>query len=228
MHIGLIGGIGPAATAVYYERIVRVFAAAEMPLHLTIGHTSVQNLSRNSSGGFADRQAIEYKRIAEQLAAAGADLIAITSMGGHFCVKEFVPISPLPVVEGPAAVAAYFKGQSNQRSNQRIGIIGTGNVMRSRLYGALSDLDVVTPIGEALDRVNDDYIAIAIAGSANDEQRERLLAAGSDLIQTQGAQVVLLGGTDLSLAYTGASLDFPVLDSALIHADAISQAAMKT
>lgn len=223
MHIGLIGGIGPAATAIYYERIVRVFAAAEMPLHLTIGHTSVQELSRNSSGGFADRQAAEYRRIAEQLAAAGADLVAITSMGGHFCAKEFVPTSPLPVVEGPAAVAAYFKRQSNQR----VGILGTGTVMRSRLYGALSDLDVVVPLGDALDRVNDDYIAIAIAGSASDEQRERLLAAGSDLVQTQGAQVVLLGGTDLSLAYTGASLDFPVLDSALIHADAIAQVAME-
>ena len=111
MHIGLIGGIGPAATAVYYERLVETFAAADMPLHLTIGHTSVRELARNSSGGFAEKQAIEYKRIAEQLAAAGADAIAITSMGGHFCVEEFLSISPLPLINGPEAVAAYLKGQ---------------------------------------------------------------------------------------------------------------------
>jgi aspartate racemase len=36
MHIGLIGGIGPAATVFYYERMVRAFAAVEQPLHLTI------------------------------------------------------------------------------------------------------------------------------------------------------------------------------------------------
>jgi aspartate racemase len=28
MHIGLIGGIGPAATEFYYRRLVRAFAAA--------------------------------------------------------------------------------------------------------------------------------------------------------------------------------------------------------
>ncbi|PON10327.1 aspartate/glutamate racemase family protein, partial [Candidatus Entotheonella serta] len=43
MHIGLIGGIGPAATVFYYERIVQAFAAAEQPLHLTIGHTSAHD-----------------------------------------------------------------------------------------------------------------------------------------------------------------------------------------
>ena len=39
MHIGLIGGIGPAATAFYYQRIVQLFALAAVPLDLTIAHT---------------------------------------------------------------------------------------------------------------------------------------------------------------------------------------------
>jgi len=46
MHIGLIGGIGPAATIFYYERIVQAFAAAQQPLHLTMAHTSAQQLAR--------------------------------------------------------------------------------------------------------------------------------------------------------------------------------------
>ena len=99
--------------------------------------------------------------------------------------------------------------------------------MRTRLYGALSELNVVVPEGEAFDRVHEDYIAIATAGVSNDAQRERLLTAGTDLVAGQGAQVVLLGGTDLSLAYRGANVVFPVLDSAIIHADAIAQRAMK-
>ena len=75
MHIGLIGGIGPAATVFYYEQIVAAFARADRPLQLTIGHTSALELSRNVSAGRADVQAREFNRIAGQLAAAGADVV---------------------------------------------------------------------------------------------------------------------------------------------------------
>jgi aspartate racemase len=77
-----------------------------------------------------------------------------------------------------------------------------------------------------LSQVNDDYMAMAIAGTASPAQRERLLGAGQRLVHDQGAEVVLLGGTDLNLVYGGASLDFPVIDSAMVHADAIVRAAL--
>ncbi len=217
MHIGLIGGIGPAATVFYYERIERAFAAANRPLHLTIGHTSALELSRNVAAGRAHEQAAEFNRVTVQLAAAGADAVVITSMGGHFCAKEFAAQSPLPIINGPASVASYLK----QAGIRRIGILGTRIVMQSGLYDALRAHDPVAPIGEALSQVNDDYIAVAIAGSATPDQRERLLAAGDALVRDQGAEAVLLGGTDLNLVYDGAGFDYPVVDSAVAHVDAI-------
>jgi aspartate racemase len=220
MHIGLIGGIGPAATVFYYERIVQAFAAAEQPLHLTIAHTSAQNLSRNAAAGRAAEQAAEFNRVTVQLAAAGADVVVITSMGGHFCAKEFAALSPLPMVNGPDAVADYLK----QKGIRRIGILGTRVVMETCLYGALSGLDPVTPAGDDLTRVNDNYVAMAIAGAATPDQRERLLAAGKSLVRDQGAEAILLGGTDLNVVYNGVALDFPVIDSALVHVDAIVSA----
>ena len=36
MHIGLIGGIGPAATVAYYERLTRIVREAGGRLELTI------------------------------------------------------------------------------------------------------------------------------------------------------------------------------------------------
>jgi aspartate racemase len=38
MHIGLIGGIGPAATEFYYRNLVRAHVAANCVLDLTIVH----------------------------------------------------------------------------------------------------------------------------------------------------------------------------------------------
>lgn len=189
MHIALIGGIGPAATVFYYDRIVRAYDAAQQKLELTIAHTSARMLSANVNSGRAEEQATEYLRVTRQLAAAGAHAVAITSMGGHFCVREFAAISPLPIINGPMAVADRLKASRLQR----IGILGTRIVMQTALYGWLRDLDPVVPAGALLEQVNDDYVAIAIAGQANAEQRRRLLDAGGRLIEKEGASAILLG-----------------------------------
>ncbi len=222
MHIGLIGGIGPAATVFYYERIVQAFVEAEQPLYLTIAHTSAHALSRNVAAGRADLQAAEFNRVTGQLAAAGVDVVVITSMGGHFCANEFAALSPLPMINGPEAVAAYLK----QQGVQRVGILGTRVVMQTGLYGALSELELVVPMGNDLAQVNDDYVAMAVVGTATPGQRERLLRAGEHLVRDQGAEVVLLGGTDLNLVYDSATLDFRVVDSAMVHVEAVVNAAL--
>jgi len=222
MHIGLIGGIGPAATVIYYDRIVRAFAAAGQTLNLTIGHSSAAMLSRNNSEGRVDDQAAEFVRITRQLEAAGADRVVITSMGGHFCAAEFAALSPLPMISGPEAVARYCK----REGIRRIGILGTRVVMQTALYGALEPFGPVAPLGDELDQVHTDYITMAVAGAASDDQRERLLEAGRKLAHEQGAQAVLLGGTDLSLVYSGAIVDFRVIDSADVHADAVATEAL--
>jgi aspartate racemase len=224
MHIGLIGGIGPAATVFYYDRIVKAFDAAQQKLELTIAHTSARMLSANVNAGRADEQAAEYLRVTRQLVAAGAHAVAITSMGGHFCVREFAAISPLPIINGPMAVADRLKALGLHR----VGILGTRIVMQTALYGSLRDLAPVVPARAQLEQVNDDYVAIAIAGQANAEQRQRLLDAGDRLIQKEGASAILLGGTDLNLVFDETlEPGYPVIDSAAVHADAIVAAALK-
>jgi len=222
MHLGLIGGIGPAATIFYYDRIVRAFAAANRTPELTIVHTSARTLSRNAATGNVAEQVAEYERVTRRLAAAGADVVVITSMGGHFCASEFAAVSPLPLIAGPAAVAEHLR----QRGTRRVGILGTRVVMETRLYGALSDLEPVVPIGDALGQVNDDYVGMAIAGTPTPEQRARLLAAGRALVREQEAEAILLGGTDLNLVYDESVVDVPVIDSAEVHVAAIVREAL--
>ena len=98
--------------------------------------------------------------------------------------------------------------------------------MQTGLYDALRAHDPVSPIEDDLSRVNDDYIAVAIAGKATPEQRERLLSAGDALVREQGADAVLLGGTDLNLVYDGTGFDHPVIDSAAVHVESIVERAL--
>ena len=90
MHIGLIGGIGPAATLVYYDRLTRRVRAAGGRLELTIVQASVDELIANVIADRRDDQARVYAVLIDRLRAAGAACAAITSLGGHFCFPETV------------------------------------------------------------------------------------------------------------------------------------------
>jgi aspartate racemase len=47
MHIGLIGGIGPAATEFYYRDLIDRHAKSGTRLELTIANAEVRDLSQN-------------------------------------------------------------------------------------------------------------------------------------------------------------------------------------
>ncbi|TAJ92811.1 MAG: aspartate/glutamate racemase family protein [Reyranella sp.] len=216
MHIGLIAGIGPAATDFYYRGLIERHVAGGVPLDLTMAHADVREMSRNLVGRNPKRQAEIFAGLVDRLKAAGAQAAAITSMGGHFCVNELMAISALPVLNAiPAVDAALARGRF-----RRIGILGTRTVMETRLYGGIPSVEVVPTEGAALDQVHETYVAMATIGHLTEAQRQVFFEAGRALC-ARGAEAIMLGGTDLFLAFAGHDPGFPVIDCADIHVDAI-------
>jgi len=216
MHIGLIGGIGPAATEFYYRGLVDAYAAVGQEMDLTIVHSDARHLVANLTGGRSEAQAAIFLPLAERLKAAGADAVAVTSMGGHFCIKEFEAVSPLPVLNAIPALNIYFDGQGVHR----IGLLGTRMVMESHVYGGVPSVECVVPVGDDLARVHDDYVAMATAAKVTNAQRQTFFRVGRELCE-RGAEAVLLSGTDLFLAFDGHDCGFPVIDAATVHIDSI-------
>ena len=93
MHLGLIGGIGPAATIVYYDRLSRRVREAGGTLELTIVNANLDELIANVNADRRPEQARAYAALIDRLRAAGAECAAITSLGGHFCFPETEAIS---------------------------------------------------------------------------------------------------------------------------------------
>jgi aspartate/glutamate racemase len=116
MHIGLIGGIGVAATVVYYQRLVAAVAAREGPkLELTIVHGDIQELIRNNLADRRDDQARAFLPLAERLKDAGCDCVALTSLRAHFCSKSWRPslrcrLSPASLRSTPSSSNAALGG----------------------------------------------------------------------------------------------------------------------
>ena len=221
MHIGLIGGIGPAATDFYYRRLIATFARKNAALELTIAHADTPTLLKNLSRNDAAAQTVIYSRLTERLVSAGAECVAVTSIAGHFCIDEFKAVSQVPVVDLIAEVSRTIEA----RGLKRIGILGTRTVMVTRFYGRITSAEVLRPNEPDLDDVHQAYISMATSGLITEKQRSIFYGASLRLLENYGAEAIMLGGTDLALAFTEDTTEFPLIDCAGIHADAISRLA---
>ncbi|TDK43199.1 aspartate/glutamate racemase family protein [Antarcticimicrobium luteum] len=212
MHIGLIGGIGPAATVVYYERLVAAFRAMGRPLELTIAHADVNTLAANAATDDRAVQAKIYARHLAQLKGAGADAGSITSLGGHFCYAETEAISPLPLISAVAPIDGYCAA----RGLSCVGLLGTRQVTTSGLYGQMEQTRTLAPADP--EAVHEAYIASALSGICTEDQRALFFEAGREMV-ARGAQAVVLAGTDLGLAFYGHEPGFAVVDGLQVHVE---------
>ena len=222
VQIGLIGGIGPAAQDFYTRRLIGLFADAGLPLVMTTVHADAPTLLANLAADRRVEQAEIFGRLTDRLALVGASFVAITSIAGHFCWQEFQTRSALPVVDMIDAVAAHVEALGFSR----IGILGTKTVMQSQFYGGIPTATVIAPSAPDLDDVHAAYVAMATVGTVSTAQREVFETAARKLIEDEGAQGILLGGTDLALAFDGEKSQFPVIDCAALHAKEIARRAM--
>ncbi len=221
MHIGLIGGIGPASTWHYYRALVGAHVAAGRRLSLTIAHADLAEMVRNMNAGAAQAQAVVFAGLIDQLRAGGCEAAALTSMGGHFCIAELRKISSLPLIDAVEALDAHFAASGYHR----VGVLGTSMVMDSGLYGVTS-AEVIAPRAAVRAAVHDTYSRLAAAAAADAGQRAFFEREALALCEDGGAEVIALGGTDLFLAFDGPHYPYPIADCALIHAEAIARVAV--
>lgn len=221
MHIGLVGGIGPAATDFCYRRLISTFASKKAPLELTIVHADTPTLLKNLANDDAATQVAIYVKLTNRLAAAGAECVAITSIAGHFCIEAFKASSALPVVDLICEVNRAIE----QRAFERIGILGTRTVMETRLFGGVCGVEIVPPSGQDLEDVHQAYVAMAASGIITEAQRVIFDSVSKRLLRESGVEAIVLGGTDFALAFNERDAEFSLIDCAGIHADAIAKLA---
>lgn len=220
MHIGLIGGIGVAATVVYYQRLTAAVQAMGGKLELTMVHGDVQQLIANNLADDRDSQAAVFAELIQRLRDAGCDCAALTSLGAHFCFDETRALSALPLVSGVAPLDSYFAEQGLGS----VGLLGTRVVMRTGLFGQLRKTRAVALTSE-IDSLGQTYQDMAVAGHCTPDQRALFLDAGTRMKHNLGADAVVLAGTDLNLAFDGQNPGYRVIDALDVHVDVLAKLA---
>ncbi|MEP5630430.1 MAG: aspartate/glutamate racemase family protein [Tateyamaria sp.] len=220
MHLGMIGGIGPASTVAYYQRLSAGVREAGGVLDLTIVNADVNELIRNNDANDKQAQAKAYANLIDRLKHAGAECAAITSLGGHFCFEDTVALASLPMISAVTPLDAYFA----KNGMESVGLMGTKVVMQTQLYGQLSHTKALVP-DTTLEAVGDTYIDMALASHCTDTQRTFFIEEGQKLID-KGADAIVLAGTDLSLAFDGRNVGYKVVDALDVHVSLLTDIAL--
>jgi aspartate racemase len=225
-RIGVVGGVGPAATILYYRLLVeRARDLAPGPVEIVIDSLDLEEITQM----FRDR-AIEPmgERLARALAtleAAGCDSIAIACNSMHLAFDRATAGIRIPVISIVDAVL-----EATARGGHRsVGLLATTFVMQSGLYRDPLEARGIRCVEPS--PADQEWIMAAIL---DDLQRptvpqatvERFTGIVAGLAQL-GAEAVILGCTDLPVAITDATSPLPVLDTARIHVDAVLAASLR-
>lgn len=220
MHIGLVGGIGVAASLVYYQRLAAAVDARGATLRMTLSHGDIQTLIRNNLADDREPQAEIFARQIAELKGAGAEVAALTSLGAHYCFDELAAISPLPLISAVTPLDAHFA----EAGVSCVGLLGTRVVMRTRLYGQLQRTRAVA-LDDEIETLGQAYQEVAVAGHCDDARRALFLDAGQRMVTDAGAEAIVLAGTDLNLAFDGQDPGYRVIDALDVHVEVLARLA---
>jgi len=218
--LGLVGGLGVGATIHYYEQLAAACQSRQEPLRLLIVHADVTRVLSDVKDGNLAALAHYLAGLIRQLADGGADLAAIAAITPHICFPELAKISRLPIVNLVDEVARTVR----TRGLRRVALFGTRATVESALFGQLSGVEIATPRPEEVDQIHNAYVEIVSARCGTPEIYRVLTDLAHTLCRRDGAEAIVLAGTELSLVFNDSNTDFPAIDCARVHLDAIMDA----
>ena len=101
------------------------------------------------------------------------------------------------------------------RGLKRVALLGTRSTVESKMFGRLGG-DVIVPKPDEIEFIHKAYLDV-VYDRSTPETIDRLREVARTLMKRDGAESVLLAGTDLSMVLNEGNAGFPTLDCAGVH-----------
>lgn len=225
--IGLIGGMSWESSAEYYrvmnEEVKRRMGGLHSAriLMLSVDFETIRRHMLVDDWEGAGARLAEVARTLEQ---GGADLIVIGTNTLHMVAPQVAAAVSVPVLHIADATAEAVKAARATR----VGLLGTIFTMEREFYrGRLAEHGLETIVPDRADRELVDRVIFdeLCKGEFNDASRREYLRI-IDSLARQGAQVVILGCTEIGLLVRPGDTEIPVLDTCRVHAVTAIDAAL--
>ncbi len=220
--LGLVGGLGVGATIHYYQSLAEAHQKHDRTMDIVITHAETSRVYEYVQAG--DREGLANYLIGfiRRLHAAGAEVAAIPAVTPHFCIRELVSRSPLPVIN----LFESLNEELSTRGIRRVAVFGTRFVIDSALFSFLDRVQIISPRQEEVNEIHQIYSKLAQEGKGSEEQHRKLTDLAHTLCTRDEVDVILLAGTDLALIFNESNTDFPHVDCAGVHIRAIIEQLM--
>jgi aspartate racemase len=219
--LGLIGGLGVGAAVHYYRKLAQAHEEEHLALDLVMVHAETPRIFEYAEAGDRDGMAKYLAALIDRLKAAGAELAIIPAVTPHYCVRELLAISPLPLLN----IFEPLVQELSARSVRRVGVFGTRFVIESALFGMVEGVEVVKPRPDEVEYIHQTYVELARRGEGSEGQYRGLTDLALTLCKRDGVDAILLAGTDLALIFNDRNIEFPYIDCVALHLQAIMQSA---
>jgi len=217
--IGIIGGMGPLATCDLFRKIIDITDASCDQEHIRVcidNNTEIPDRTAAIIAGGKD-PVEQMSRSAKGLQGMGADVLIMPCNTAHYFHKRVAETVEIPLLNMLEETAAYAR----QKGIKRVGLLATDGTIRSGVYANAFEKEgiaICTPSAENQKAVMSViYEGVKAGNYALDltgfyKAMEELFAAG--------AETLVLGCTELPVAFDMFQIDRPHIDPTRILAAA--------
>ncbi len=196
--LGVLGGLGPMASVYFLQLIVEMTQAGTDQEHIEILLHSVPQVpdrTRYILGQSGDDPVPQMVEAGKGLVAQGAQLLAIPCITAHYFQERLESRIGVPILNAVEETALYLR----QAGIGHVGVLATDGTLSSRLFQTCFEkhgIECVTP-----DKQDQRAVMHLIYDNvkAGKPVEYPLFEAVSEQLFARGAQVNLLGCTELSL-----------------------------
>ena len=209
--IGIIGGLGPMATAYFLQLIAQMTDAVTDQEHIEVLiHSKPQIPDRTNFilGRSQQSPVPDMVAVGKSLEEQGATMLAIPCITAHYFQKELEETIGIPIINAIVETAEYLKS----RGIRKVGIMATDGTIESGIFQrALEEkrIEVIIPTKDCQRKVM--YLIYENVKAGKPMEKNVFQEVSGELFEN-GAQVVLLGCTELSLMKRDCELDKAFLD----------------
>jgi len=212
--IGILGGMGPAATVELFTRIIDNTQAEIDQEHVNMVILNDPQIP-DRSNYILENGPSPIPRLIEnlkKLSYAGAEVAVIPCMTAHSFLKELSYNSPIPIINAISVVDEYIE-KAHPRL-KKVGLLATNGSIESGVFPGYISKEVITPDKvqqiEVMDTIyGEDGIK---SGNVSYEITRRLNDVTKKLVEEEGIEAVIAGCTELSLVMSDEHSEVPVID----------------
>lgn len=133
--LGVIGGMGPLATQLFYKMVIEHTDAHSDQEHINmviLNHATMPDRTAAILEGKLDDLLARLKEDADVLEKSGADYIAIPCNTSHVLIEKLQEETSLPVINMIQVTAKKIRGKYGEGA--RVGVMGTDGTIKTGLY----------------------------------------------------------------------------------------------